>query len=62
MSEDEDKTKGSEKKDQRWIAIGLALGTGIGAAMDNIGLGIAIGIAIGAALMTSGTPLGGKKD
>jgi len=37
-------------KRPEFIAIGLALGVGFGAAMDNIGLGIAIGLAIGAGL------------
>ena len=33
-----------------WIAIGIALGTGIGSMMENVALGIAMGVGIGAAL------------
>lgn len=33
-----------------WIGIGIALGAGIGVALDNIGLWIAIGIALGVAI------------
>jgi hypothetical protein len=34
-----------------WLAIGIALGGGLGAAMDNIAIGIAIGVGLGAAMM-----------
>ncbi|MDG2200759.1 MAG: hypothetical protein P8K80_06215 [Phycisphaerales bacterium] len=37
------------------MGIGIALGTGIGAAMDNLGVGIGCGIAFGAAIMLSQT-------
>jgi hypothetical protein len=35
-----------------YIGIGLVLGAGIGAALDNVGMGVALGVAIGAALDT----------
>lgn len=40
----------NETKPKRisYLAVGIALGAGIGAALKNIGLGLAIGIAIGA--------------
>ena len=34
----------------KWIAIGLALGVGLGAAFDNPGTGIALGLALGVAI------------
>jgi uncharacterized membrane protein YfcA len=33
-----------------WIATGIALGTGLGAMMDNGALGIAVGAALGGAI------------
>ena len=44
-----------KKNDGKWnqgtgIAMGVAIGTGIGVALNNIGIGIAIGVAIGAGL------------
>jgi hypothetical protein len=33
-----------------WISIGLALGAGIGLALDNLAIGVGIGLAIGAAI------------
>ena len=50
MTEDKEKKTGTRDK---YIGAGLAIGVGIGAAMDNIGVGIAIGIAIGAAMGTA---------
>ena len=38
-----------------WIAIGLAIGAGIGVALDNLAIGAGIGIAIGAALSAAQT-------
>jgi hypothetical protein len=32
-----------------WMAIGTAIGAGLGVALDNIGVGVAIGVVIGAA-------------
>lgn len=37
----------------QWIAIGLTLGTAIGAATNNIGLGVGIGLVLGAAIGAS---------
>ena len=31
-----------------WIAVGVAVGSGVGVAIDNIALGVGIGIALGA--------------
>jgi len=33
-----------------WLAIGIALGSGIGVVMDNIGIGIVIGTVVGATI------------
>lgn len=33
-----------------WLAIGIALGSGLGVIYDNVGIGIAIGTVIGAFL------------
>ncbi len=33
-----------------WLAIGIALGTGVGVMMDNVGVGIALGTVFGATL------------
>jgi hypothetical protein len=35
---------------KNWVAIGIALGAGIGVVTDNIGLWVAIGLAIGVAM------------
>lgn len=45
-----------------WLAIGIALGGGLGAAMDNRAIGIAIGVALGAALMAWQTGEQKKND
>ena len=52
----ENSTNGMESQGKKvskkgaWIGIGLALGAGIGATMDNMGLGIALGLCFGAAI------------
>ncbi|RPJ26983.1 MAG: hypothetical protein EHM33_09580 [Chloroflexi bacterium] len=33
-----------------WMTIGLALGAGIGLALDNLPIGVAIGMAVGVAI------------
>jgi len=33
-----------------YVGIGLIMGAGIGAALDNVGVGVALGIILGAAL------------
>lgn len=38
------------KRPARMIGAGLAIGVGVGVALDNIAVGIAIGLAIGVAL------------
>ncbi len=42
-----------------WIAIGIGVGAALGAALDNMGLWVALGVAGGAAL---GTALSWKKS
>lgn len=37
-----------------WLGFGVAIGVGIGVALDNVGLGIAIGLSIGAAMTVTG--------
>jgi hypothetical protein len=37
-----------QKRPASWIGIGLAIGAGVGVALDNIALGISIGMLIGA--------------
>jgi len=39
-----------KKKPVSMIGAGIAIGVGIGVAMDNVGLGIALGLAIGAGM------------
>lgn len=34
----------------RWMSLGIAIGTALGVAFDNIGVGVALGLAIGVAL------------
>jgi len=38
------------KRSPRYIGAGLAIGAGVGVALDNIAVGIAVGLAIGVAL------------
>ncbi len=33
-----------------WLAVGIAIGTALGVALDNLGLWLAVGVAVGAAL------------
>lgn len=40
------------KRPPRYIGAGLAIGAGVGIALDNIAVGIAIGLAIGVALQS----------
>jgi len=39
-----------KKRPPMYIGVGLALGAGIGVALDNIAVGIAVGLAIGVTL------------
>ena len=39
-----------QKRPASWIGIGLAIGAGVGVALDNIALGISIGMVIGAGI------------
>ena len=50
--EDQPKQKRKRKPQHRagTVGFGIAIGAGIGAALNNMGVGIAIGIAIGIAL------------
>jgi hypothetical protein len=54
MSNEQNDPK-SNKSMGMWVAIGVAIGAGVGVALDNIalvmGIGIALGVAIGAAQM-----------
>ena len=50
MTNNDQNNKKAVNEPGRFIGIGIALGIGIGAALDNMGLGIAIGIALGAAI------------
>ncbi len=42
--------EGGGKRPAHYLGAGLAIGAGVGAALDSIGAGIAIGLALGAAL------------
>ena len=41
----------SKNAGAEWIAIGVAIGVDIGAAMDDMSMGIPVGITIGAGIM-----------
>lgn len=45
-----EKQKSRTKRSPNMIGVGLALGAGIGVALDNIAVGVAVGLAVGAAL------------
>jgi hypothetical protein len=45
-----------------WLGVGVALGAGIGVAMDNIAIGAGIGVAIGAAMAATHQLLNKKKS
>ena len=49
------------KKNQAgyWLAVGVALGAGIGVALHNIAIGVAIGAGVGVAMMAAGSRKGG---
>ena len=49
MSTDQEKEK-KGKRPPHYLGAGLAIGVGVGVALDNIAVGIAGGLAIGAAL------------
>ena len=53
MPDDSPKNKITIKKSTFIVSmgIGIALGTGIGAGMDNLGVGLACGITLGGAIM-----------
>ncbi len=40
----------SNKRLGQWIAIGVAVGDGLGVAFDNIAIGVAIGLCLGVAV------------
>ena len=53
MSDEEKDPKSNKPKTLSmgtWMAIGVAVGAGLGVAMDNLPIGVAIGIAIGAGI------------
>ena len=50
MTDNDQNNKKDVQEAGRFIGIGIALGAGIGVALDNIGLGIAIGIVFGVAI------------
>jgi F0F1-type ATP synthase membrane subunit c/vacuolar-type H+-ATPase subunit K len=53
VSNEQKEPESNEPKTQSygyWIAIGLAIGAGIGVALDNLAIGVSIGLAIGVAL------------
>lgn len=52
----------NDKKQTNYIAAGLAIGTAIGIAMDNLGLWISLGTAIGAAMEYARKNNSTKKD
>ena len=39
-----------QKRPASWVGIGLAIGAGVGVALDNLALGISIGMLIGAGI------------
>lgn len=48
QSNDKKLRPGSRIRSFRWLGIGVALGAGVGVAMDNIPIGAGLGITIGA--------------
>ena len=59
----------NQKEDRRtefppyaWVGVGVALGAGIGVAMDNIAIGAGIGVAIGAAMAATQQLLNRRKS
>ena len=51
-----------QKRPASWIGIGLALGAGVGVALDNIALGISIGMLIGALISLQQSRKGNENE